>query len=743
MRKTGGTMRQPKLLLILVLLLLLGGMAAKAWLVPSPSVREASASGEFNAQRAKARLTEVLGDQEPHPADSAANDAVRERLIAQLAGMGLKPEVRDQFACNEQYKSPGVTCARVRNVVVSVGPAAGKRLLLAAHYDSTPVGPGAGDDGVGVATLLEVAYLLKDMPLARPVTFLFDEGEELGLIGARAFVEADPLHGSVDSLLNFEARGVRGPVNMFETSRPNAPALAAFGKAVQAPVANSLSTDVYRLLPNYTDVNTFDGRGWTTLNFAMIGHVTRYHSGGDTLAALDLGSLQHRGDQALRMAKELSAGVPQASGQRIFMDLLGAELIQMPQWLGLALLAALVIGLAWVAWKRRALGRGLGSVAVAFVLSAMIAWIGLAVVGAIRPGMFWRAEPIWTRLAVYASAILPALLAFSTIARPVDRERMRAAFWLFFVLVGAAIALVAPGGTIFFLFPPLLFFISTLARNGERWGALTAIVLLFLTWGAMLGLLEELLNQGPMWVFAPLGSLIILPVLIEAKPLMRDVSPRWVAGAGSMLAILGWCAASAAPAYSADRQQRFTIEYVRDADTGKASWSVLNDDAPLPRGFDRAGQWHRGAPSYSERKRWLADAPVLTGIGTPRVQVNGQAHEGDVRRVRLQIAANGAQSITLLSAKGADISSAGSGAFVRPIAKAGSGDRTMVRCFGRSCDGATIELTIRGDKPVAMTVLGWRRGLPPQARPLLAVRPKFARPQYVADGTTTVHRIKL
>jgi acetylornithine deacetylase/succinyl-diaminopimelate desuccinylase-like protein len=41
--------------------------------------------------------------------------------------------------------------------------------------------------------MLEALSLLKDRPLPRQVTFLFNEGEELGLIGARAFLDADPL----------------------------------------------------------------------------------------------------------------------------------------------------------------------------------------------------------------------------------------------------------------------------------------------------------------------------------------------------------------------------------------------------------------------------------------------------------------------------------------------------------------------------------------------------------------------
>ena len=60
----------------------------------------------------------------------------------------------------------------------------------------------------------------------------------------------------------------------------------------------------------------------------------------------------------------------------------------------------------------------------------------------------------------------------------------------------------------------------------ERIGAWLAILFLYLTWGAMLALLEELLNGGPMWLFAPLGALLILPVLIEATPVIRTAGPR-------------------------------------------------------------------------------------------------------------------------------------------------------------------------------------------------------------------------
>ena len=171
-------MRRSSLLALGVLVLILAALAVKSVLISVPPVH--STPGGFDATRAKARLAFVLGDQRPHPADSAADDAVRSRLVATLQQMGLTPIVRDQFACNDFQKARLVSCARVRNVIAILGPHTGNALLLSAHYDSVPVGPGASDDGIGVATLLEVGSILKDRPLKRPIILLFNEARSSG-----------------------------------------------------------------------------------------------------------------------------------------------------------------------------------------------------------------------------------------------------------------------------------------------------------------------------------------------------------------------------------------------------------------------------------------------------------------------------------------------------------------------------------------------------------------------------------
>jgi hypothetical protein len=151
-------MKRTGLIVALLLAALLAVMGVKGAFVPLP---EAAAAGDggFDTGRAMARLQRILGDQRPHPVDSAANDGVRDRLAAELAALGLTPRIADDFTCNGSAKSQTVSCARIRNVTATIGPAEGRHVLLVSHYDSTPAGPGAADDGIGIASMLEVAAL--------------------------------------------------------------------------------------------------------------------------------------------------------------------------------------------------------------------------------------------------------------------------------------------------------------------------------------------------------------------------------------------------------------------------------------------------------------------------------------------------------------------------------------------------------------------------------------------------------
>ena len=81
----------------LIVIALLGAMALKNLLIALPAPPATPIAGAFDANRAYARLRWILGDERPHPIDSAAGDRVRDRLIAELRAVGLSPRVTDDF----------------------------------------------------------------------------------------------------------------------------------------------------------------------------------------------------------------------------------------------------------------------------------------------------------------------------------------------------------------------------------------------------------------------------------------------------------------------------------------------------------------------------------------------------------------------------------------------------------------------------------------------------------------------
>jgi hypothetical protein len=123
-----------------------------------------------------------------------------------------------------------------------------------------------------VAVLLETLRALRSSPpLRNDLIFLFTDGEEPGLLGAKAFVDAHPAAAAL--VLNFEARGTSGPAFMFETSEGNGWIVRQFAEAAPYPQANSLSYKAYRNMPNDTDLTIFKKAGIAGLNFAFIGDV--------------------------------------------------------------------------------------------------------------------------------------------------------------------------------------------------------------------------------------------------------------------------------------------------------------------------------------------------------------------------------------------------------------------------------------------------------------------------------------
>jgi hypothetical protein len=228
-----------------------------------------------------------------------------------LTNLGTAPEIQTGFASITFGKFHGE--GNVENIVARLPGSANTRpMMLAAHYDSVTRGPGASDDASGVAVLLETLRALRaGAPLRNDVIFLITDGEEKGLLGAQVFMRDHPWRDQLGDrpavTLNFEARGTAGNAIMFETSSGNEWLIRNLQAAVPQADATSFAYEIYRRMPNNTDLTIFKRGGLAGMNFAFIERPEFYHTAQDNVANLDPRSLQEQGRYALSLARRFGS----------------------------------------------------------------------------------------------------------------------------------------------------------------------------------------------------------------------------------------------------------------------------------------------------------------------------------------------------------------------------------------------------------------------------------------------------
>jgi Zn-dependent M28 family amino/carboxypeptidase len=139
-------------------------------------------------------------------------------------------------------------------------------VMLGAHLDSVPEGPGINDNGSGVAAVLETALQLGNSPDVRnAVRFAFWGAEEIGLVGSRRYVEslnADQLK-DIALYLNFDMLGSPNPGYFTYDGDQSDPE----SRETAAPRVPEGSAGIERTLRGYLDASgkpaqdtSFDGR---------------------------------------------------------------------------------------------------------------------------------------------------------------------------------------------------------------------------------------------------------------------------------------------------------------------------------------------------------------------------------------------------------------------------------------------------------------------------------------------------
>ncbi|KAG0278782.1 hypothetical protein BGZ95_003180 [Linnemannia exigua] len=252
--------------------------------------------------------------------------------------------------------------SNLTNIVVrlSCGPECDENaLLLNAHYDTTLGSPGAVDDGVGVAVMMDVLRVmsLSPSPKKNSVIFLFNGAEESFQDASHSFIVNHELKGSVRAVVNVEGTGTHGPEILFQA---NARVMIdAYSKAPY-PHGTVLANDLFEtgIILGDSDFRIFRDHGNITgIDMAIYKNSYLYHTQLDINENMQVGVPQHTGENVFAIVNYVADEVdlrqiPEMTNDVVYFDVAGlffvtysaATAIKMHIVFGIAALAAFLVG---------------------------------------------------------------------------------------------------------------------------------------------------------------------------------------------------------------------------------------------------------------------------------------------------------------------------------------------------------------------------------------------------------------
>src|SRR5215208_1192958 len=724
-----------------VVALVLGAFAAISLLAlepPEPLPGSAQAS-EFSAERAFSHVEQVA--ERPHPVGSTANAEVRDYLVGQLEDLGLRPTVQE--ATSARTKEGTASIARVHNIHAQIpGSSPTGHVVLVAHYDSVPRGPGAADDGAGVAAILEIARAITSGSQPRnDIDIVFTDAEEPWLLGAQAFVRDGRLDPRRSVVLNLEARGTSGPALMFQSSSDNASVIPALA-SVQRPITSSGWEACYQLLPGDTDFTVFRNAGFAGMNFAFFDRSARYHTPEDSPANLDHASLQHMGSTVLATARHFAGQdlVAPRGGSLTYFTVLG-ELVHYPQGLAvpLAVLAAVVFAATLLYGRRRGVRiRAVGLAAASF-LALLVVTMALGIgtwqmlrllnpgYGSFHTGDTYRPE--W-----YAAGLL-ALTAALTVAWYLMMRRRRApeelilATWAWFVVLAILTAAFVPWAAYLFTWTPLvgsLFLAAALRWGGEEptWRYLALSAAAVPAVALLVPLVDLLLSIGLAFASGPMFMAVL--VLVTVLPVMDLLALRRAWLVPVAIAVVGLALVTAGlriDTFDDEHPRQTRLVYALDADQEQAWWLSADPD-PAP-WTDRYVDTERvqdddlfpDSPSLSLSSRYYSGPASVARIEPPDVTVRRSERNDETRELRLRITPAEASRLALYADTRSHTVTAATVDGINVEEVPGQREDTDPSRWGFVFhgvppEGIEVTLEVRGEGPLPLRVIGYRDGLP-------------------------------
>ena len=712
--------------------------------------------------------------QRPHPIGSQDAARVRAYVLAELAALHVPAEVQEATGVGTRYQAAG----RVHNLIARMpgtkpgGPA----ILLMAHTDGVPAGPAAGDDGSGVAVLLETLRALRaGPPIEHDVIALFTDGEEAGLLGAAAFVREHRWAKDVAATLNFDARGTTGRAFMFETGAGDLDIVRIYRGA---PNVNGtlLMVSVYRTLPNDTDLSELAILGRPALNFAFADGVDRYHTSQDHVSQLNPGTIQHEGAQALAITRALANGpLPRpVTGDAVFFDFPVLGLVLYPEGAALPLAAVSVVIVAFTALAIRRRERRwirdliLGTLATIFAAALGGGAAYVAGLGMTRAHATLGGTPALS--GAYAVAIALLALTMSAACWALARRWGSAAgthggALFVWAILTVFVSSKAPGASFFLLWPLLAACVASLLEprqdgvaNASLWLATVIAMALLVPIIYSIGLILLGLTGGGGVVMGVLTSLLVMLIAPQVEAIMGR--SRWRATLGVLAATIVFFVIGAMTVRnSITHPVPSLLVYAADAETSDA-WLVT------PATLEKRSSWTATALGASRQLMtpgqhlagggpppWLTNvfgyemrvavrpAPRIALVG-PVATVIADSTSDAARRLTLRIVpAPGTLNVEMRSVSGTVLAAAVDGRAIDTTRYRRKTPQWALSYAAPPDSGFTLALTMPRGATIALEISAQSAGIAPLSGLSIQSRPDDVVPIQTGDQTDIYRRV--